>query len=1235
MKDLAKQFALPCFVINCGKGLDYKSIFSLFSGLVQTGGWGCFDEFNRLHIEVLSVVSSYLKIIQDSLINNTAIIELGIGPELHVKRVKEFATCGFFITMNPDYTGRTNLPEDLKALFRPVVMATPDICKIAENILLSEGFLNSKNLANKIVTLYQCARDQLTKQHHYDFGLRSMKAVLIIAGQIKCCDNDTDEELILMRALRDANTPKLVHEDIPPFLELIQDLFIDYTLSHYGSEKESLRREVEQYVTTKGDRRSDKESVKNQIDKVLQLAETQKVRHSTMIVGPTCSGKSQILSVLAKARHNLDDTLIKTFVINPKAQGLNEFYGKMDVTTRDWYDGIFSYTFRLVNQPLTAGRLNEERWIILDGDVDEGWVENLNSVMDDNRLLTLPNGERIQLESHVALIYEVSDLQYASPATVSRCGMVWVDQKDLGYDLFYERYVHMRFKGGVGTHDSLMTCAEFFFDLFHIYAKPCVDHVLHGKSPETTEKRLVQVLPVSAMEMCIQLCTLLDSMLPNDVTEMGFEVIENIYIYCVLWSFGAQLDTKSRYRFDAFIKKISRRMLPATSLYDFFYSVKENAWQSWVNRVKPFEEPQELKYHQIYVPTTVSAMIHALLEQLPDFRPLLFIGETGTGKTTEIKQFLKSLSPDVYLCLNIAMSSRTKSKDLICQLESCSEKRLGNSYGAPNGKKLMVMVDDVHLPKVDSYGTREPLALLLTLLDHKVMYKVDKCVHEKKMEDICMVAAMKPIQGGKKELDSRLISRFSTVYVPRLSESTLESIFGNILRSRLRQFGDSNCILEKGLELTKITISFFSSILRTKLPSPSKFHYLFSIRDLARVYEGLCDFSPCESNPETSLIRMWRNEMHRVFFDRLTTSDFIITEQEFSDDIKCTFKDCSARVLEDPMLFAEGGMWSIPSVNKKCYRDIGSNYNRLKSDISDYLKSGNSKTAVMLSSLVLFDTALDHLIRLLRVLRHPQGHALLIGVCGSGKKSITHLATYIAGYDLIEFKLKSFTEEIIIEKLKSLYKKASLDAVVLVLSDADVVDEKVLDYISIMLSKGIPNGLFEGDEKEKICKEHGDWDTFAETCENNLHIVLALSPSGESLRQRCRDFPSLLLCCTIDLFSSWPSEALDLVATKKMESELDTSYKSDITKISSHMVFVHNLIEEHAKYFCDQLGRHYLITPKHFMNYICTFHMRLRMEEKKLTTQEKRLKAGLNKLEDAAKRISEMTVALTRKKVSI
>lgn len=134
---------------------------SIFAGLVQVGAWGCFDEFNRINIEVLSVVSAQLKAIQNSLISGKPTVDIGVGGEIKVKRVAGFATCGVFITMNPGYAGRTELPDNLKALFRPVTMIVPDLLQICEIMLFSEGFeaakVSHRSVLRKLAPLLACS----------------------------------------------------------------------------------------------------------------------------------------------------------------------------------------------------------------------------------------------------------------------------------------------------------------------------------------------------------------------------------------------------------------------------------------------------------------------------------------------------------------------------------------------------------------------------------------------------------------------------------------------------------------------------------------------------------------------------------------------------------------------------------------------------------------------------------------------------------------------------------------------------------------------------------------------------------------------------------------------------------------------------------------------------------------------------------------------------------------------
>jgi len=153
VKDLAKSIAIRCCVTNCGDQMDYKAMGIIFSGLVQTGFWGCFDEFNRIKPEVLSVVSVQIKTIQDALIKEKKTCEL-LKKELRV-----VPTVGYFITMNPGYEGRSDLPDNLKALFRPVTMVVPNLDMICEIMLMSEGFNSARFLAKKMTVLYKLSSE--------------------------------------------------------------------------------------------------------------------------------------------------------------------------------------------------------------------------------------------------------------------------------------------------------------------------------------------------------------------------------------------------------------------------------------------------------------------------------------------------------------------------------------------------------------------------------------------------------------------------------------------------------------------------------------------------------------------------------------------------------------------------------------------------------------------------------------------------------------------------------------------------------------------------------------------------------------------------------------------------------------------------------------------------------------------------------------------------------------------
>lgn len=323
-------------------------------------------------------------------------------------------TCGAFITMNPGYLGRAELPEGLKALFRPITVVVPDLELICENMLMAEGFQEAKALAKKFTTLYFLCRDLLSKQLHYDWGLRAIKSVLVVAGSFKRAEPEMPEGAILMRALRDFNIPKIAYQDLYVFFGLLGDLFPG--VDPPRKRDMNFEKTIED-VCVESKLFPEPEFIL----KVVQLAELLAIRHCVFVMGPPGAGKSSSWKVLSKAQDKVGK---KTTVIDmdPKVVSTKNFYG-YNLPSKEWKDGLFSKMLRTL-----AEMPDEEnpKWIMLDGDLDANWIESMNSVMDDNKILTLANNERIPLKPHMRAIFEIRDLRFATPATVSRAGILYI-----------------------------------------------------------------------------------------------------------------------------------------------------------------------------------------------------------------------------------------------------------------------------------------------------------------------------------------------------------------------------------------------------------------------------------------------------------------------------------------------------------------------------------------------------------------------------------------------------------------------------------------------------------------------------------------------------------------------------------------------------------------------------------------------------------------------------------------
>ena len=1224
VKDLSRALGFQVLVFNCSDQMDYKSMASMYKGLAQTGAWGCFDEFNRIPVSVLSVCSTQYKTVLDAI---RAQKDNFIFDDVEITLTR---TVMAFITMNPGYPGRAELPESLKALFRPVSMVVPDLMIICEIMLMAEGFSAAKLLARKFVILYKLCEDLLSKSAHYDWKLRAIKTTLYVAGGMKRDQPELSEDKVLLQALRDFNLGKLTKDDTSIFMGLLNDLFPKTLDLVPRRVDDNFEKQIKKSATTLGYQPEDVFTLK-----ITQLREIFEVRWSVFLLGPAGCGKTSIWKTLQHAQNAYGEKSIAK-MINPKAVLRNELYGYLHPSTREWKEGLISVTFREMANNTT----NEHQWIVLDGDIDAEWIESMNTVMDDNKMLTLASNERIPLTSSMRLLLEINHMNHCSPATVSRGGVIYVNEGDVGWHPVAESWTQSL---------ENKEYAPILMEFFEKYVERSLEHV---------RRNFKTIIPISSVNIVSTICKILAGVIPSEVIRGApppdKKLVEFHFVYACVWAMGGCMlvDKVSDYKteFSKWWKSEWKtvRFPDAGLVFDYRVDEKSVIMAPWSDSVPEFigaSQDFTSDFGNLFVPTLDTTIMDSFLDSLiPNNYYVMLVGNAGTGKTAILRNKLKSLDTETWQFSTINMHNFMDASALQVILEQPLEKKSGTRYGPVGSRRLIYFLDDLNMPFVDKYDTQTPIELLRQSIDYRGWFDKVK-IQQKEINNTQYVACMNPTAGSF-NVTPRMQRHFASFGVQMPVADVIKSIFSGIIESHMANFDPD--VSKLAPKLVNASVELHNTVMNNFLPSAVKFHYQFNLRDLSNISQGICRMQRDSYSNTTKVVRLWIHECERVFLDRLTND---IDVKKFNDIrqtvTKKYFEESDMEAVEArPIVyssFMQGGGSDEPSY------EPGTSYEKLRKIVEEKLQEYNDSNPVM--NLVLFNQALEHVCRICRIIDLPRGNAMLVGVGGSGKQSLARLASFICGYDVFQISVtSSYGVNEFKEDLMKLYQRAGLKGhpVAFLMTDGQIVKEEFLVYLNDLLSSGYIPDLFSPEDKDNVCnsvrsevKQAGVidsaencWDFFIEKVRKYLHVVLCFSPVGDKFRVRARNFPALINGTVIDWFHAWPHEALVSVAGRFLEDV--TGMSDDVREnMQYHMAFAHTSVNEMSESYIQTERRYCYTTPKSFLELISLYKTLLARERESLRVQRERLESGVEKIKQASEQVTDLQTNLKQEQIIV
>ncbi|XP_016964184.1 cytoplasmic dynein 2 heavy chain 1 [Drosophila biarmipes] len=1065
VKALGAMLGRLVLVFNCDENVDTESMSLILTGLARCGAWGCFDEFNRLQEATLSSISMLIQPIQSALKERASSVRIG------ERQVQLNQHCGIFVTLNPagaEYGGRQKLPGNIQALFRPIVMQQPEPGEIARVMLFVEGFSGASSIASRIVELFDLCGKMLSAQRHYDWGLRELKTVLLVCGEglraqlagDRNTQTTANEEMsVVVRCLRSSTMSKLAPHDVTRFEMLLRNVFpeIDSSPAPETLLHQSLSAAFAQLGLCRSER---------QIEKALQLHEQLQKRMGVVLVGPPGCGKSTIMALLKQA---LSGSQLKVHTISPKSMNRVQLLGRLDADTRQWQDGVLTHTAVAVNQEPS----HVHSWIICDGSIDPEWIEALNSVLDDNKLLTLPSGWRIEFGNNVNFIFETDDVSHASPATISRMGIV-----NMSYD-YYPAQEILKHELSKEPYGDLL---QNYMDGNFQYAVDWVEsqHLL-SQLPGINRVHLVRSL-------LLQL--------------HGSQFLEEYGAATLRALFGFIPSDKQREFAQLVLKRANLYMANPNYAELTYYDSRKNSLEQYsVDAVELPEKGSQLIITS-YMKTYLDILETLLKTQGNRIPPFMLIGPSGSGKTLLLQRAV--LENSGYQLATINCSTQLTPSYVLHTLKThCVTVSgiKGREY-RPKQARLVLFMKNLDLCQQDCWGACEVVELLLQLAQRAGFY-----AENLEWIGVSGLQICASISGNTGKISPRFFAINQFVRVSRPTRQDMLEIIQRRLEPLLEEhFRGLANRGGSGVNLQHVSESLMECFEKLQATFTTvggrQGHYQFSPKCIMKLLDALVFYPASDFNEAIYC------ELLGMFRDRLISEEHV---QQFEAILKQTMRK----------YYGKEKVFFVPKSPKSRGQLHCLTHDEWLEEVQRQVTICNTESYSITAPVT--EELLNHTARITRVLSRTDAHMLILGQSGGRHLDAIYAAATLqeakvltlqggSSYDVSEFyndlkvamqtaALEQQTSYLLIEHCWVSYVPDILKPIEALLEGSEILELFGEDLETVASS------LKQAAQLEGYQESLGTY--FMKRARENLHIILVLDPSSTKVQEYFNNFPAL------------------------------------------------------------------------------------------------------------------------------